>query len=157
LCGMDFEGVDENIHAIKENYMQKEHVNVAFATNNLEQVDTKFEAAGQLAIYEVSHDSSRLIKAVQFGDSGDVDEQLTARCNALQGCAVLFVYGTPLGAVAAFHMVNNKVFAIKLQTIEPIPGVIGGLQELINNSPPLWLSKALKAGSESKNIYAEAA
>jgi len=154
---MDFECDDENVHAIKEIYMQKEHVKVAFATNNLEQVDSKFEAAGQLAIYEVSHDSSRLIKTVQFDDSADVDEQLTAKCNALQGCAVLFVYGTPLGAVAAFHMVNNKIFAIKLQTIEPIPGLIEGLQKLINNSPPLWLNKALKAGNESQNIYAEAA
>lgn len=130
--------------------MKKEQIRVALATNDLEQVDSKFETARQLVIYEVANDSSRFVEILQFDDFPDAEQQLNAKCDALRGCAALFVYGAPLGAVAAFHMVKTRVFAVKLQEVEPISNVIGSLQNMINNSPPLWLCKALKEGMASE-------
>lgn len=126
--------------------MTKERIRVALATNDLELVDCKFETARQLAIYEVDHDSSRFVKSIDFECMADADQQLSAKCDAVRGCAALFVHGGPLGAVAGFHMVNTKVFAVKLQKAEPIQNVLDSLRNMINNSPPLWLKKALREG-----------
>jgi len=136
--------------------MKKEHVKVAFTTNDLERVDAKFEKARYFAFYEVSYDGAKFLNSVEFDDNLDEEEQLAARCRALKGCAVLFLHGAPLGTVAAFHMVTSKIFATRITTVQSIAELVASMQRMIENSPPLWLKKAMQAaGGEA--VDAEAA
>jgi nitrogen fixation protein NifX len=124
--------------------MRNNHLKIVFPTNDLATVNAKFENASYLAIYDVTPTSSEFLHAARFETDTSGGEQLNERLKAVDGCSILFNRGQLCGA-AAFHMVNNKVFAIKLLDDESIPELIERTQKMVNSNPPPWLRKMLDA------------
>lgn len=79
----------------------------------------------------------------------DIDDEptngvdpLTARVEALKGCAVLFTKG--IGDPAAMRVQDQKVFPVKMDSVRDIDEVILNMQRMMSNTnPPLWLRRAL--------------
>lgn len=130
---------------------------VAFATQDLRNVDAHFAGARNFAIYEFTADESKFVEAIRFdgtskedGVHADAnDDRITPRVNALEGCALLFILA--IGGPAAAKVVNSRIHPVKLPAPEPIEQVIGRLQTMLKTSPPPWLRKALGNGSP-KNL-----
>jgi len=134
--------------------MKRDHIKIVFPTNDLATVNAKFDNSTYLAVYDVSVDTSEFIHAAQFDPETSADEQLQERCNISDGSSLLFTFGQ-LGGLAAFHMVNNKIFAIKIGAPESIEALIAKTQDMMSGNPPLWLKRALnkdQADQESKEV-----
>jgi len=143
------------------------HVKIAVTTNGLTQVDANFAGAKNVVFYNVSHNSSEFLDIVQFKPGGkkggegkgagkgggcsmmDNDDEatdgvdpLTARVEALKGCAVLFTKG--IGDPAAVRVHAQKVFPVKMEAVRDIDEVIHNMQRMMSAAtPPLWLRRAL--------------
>lgn len=129
---------------------------VAFATQDLKNLDAHFAGARNLAIYDVGPDGYQFLEAVRFDgasgqdgvhDSGE--DRVAARIEALDGCALLFVLA--IGGPAAAKVVNRRIHPVKLLRPEPIPQILDRVQTMLNGSPPPWLRKAL-AGDRHKDL-----
>jgi len=127
---------------------------IAFATQDLHHVDAHFGSAPAIAIYEVGARDVRFIEAIQFEgvsreDGHHVDEgddRVGAKIEAITGCAMVF--SLAIGGVAAARVVNNRVYPLKLPSVEPIADVIARVQGMLRGSPPPWMRKLLSGGSD---------
>jgi len=129
---------------------------VAFATQDLRNMDAHFAGARNFAIYEITAEDSNFIEAIRFdattkedGVHADAnDDRITPRADALEGCALLFILA--IGGPAAAKIVNRRIHPVKLPAPEPIEQVIGRLQTMLKTSPPPWLRKALGNSAPKK-------
>lgn len=121
---------------------------IAFATQDMTVVDAHFGGAKNIAIYDVSKDSSKFLEALQFdmtsAEDGNHDEsvdRLSVKIDALEGCAMLFTLA--IGGPAAARVVAKKVHPVKLPRPEPIAEVIARLQTTLAGSPPPWMRRIM--------------
>ncbi|SIQ46493.1 nitrogen fixation protein NifX [Aromatoleum tolulyticum] len=122
---------------------------VAFATENLIDVDAHFGWAKKIAIYEVQPDASRLVEVVEFaGDLAEdgTEDKLVPKLDAVRDCAMLYV--AAIGGSAAAKVVNLRVHPVKVPSPQPIATIIERLQEVLRGTPPPWLRKVLLKGRE---------
>lgn len=122
---------------------------VAFATENLIDVDAHFGWAKKIAIYEVQPDASRLVEVVEFaGDLAEdgTEDKLVPKLDAVRDCAMLYV--AAIGGSAAAKVVNLRVHPVKVANPQPIASIIERLQEVLKGTPPPWLRKVLLKGRE---------
>lgn len=122
---------------------------VAFATEDLQQVDAHFGWARNIAIYDITADSSTLATVVRFeGDLKEdgTEDKLGAKLEAIQDCAIVYV--AAIGGSAAARVVNMKIHPVKVPNPEPIIAIIGKLQAVLKGTPPPWLRKALMKDQE---------
>ena len=122
---------------------------VAFATENLIDVDAHFGWAKKIAIYEVQPDASRLVEVVEFaGDLAEdgTEDKLVPKLDAVRDCAMLYV--AAIGGSAAAKVVNLRVHPVKVPSPQPIATIIERLQEVLKGTPPPWLRKVLLKGRE---------
>ncbi|MGZ8251201.1 MAG: nitrogen fixation protein NifX [Methylophilaceae bacterium] len=122
---------------------------VAFATQDLKQVDAHFGWAKNIAIYELTPNGSTFVEALQF--EGDLQEdgnedKLAPKLEAIKDCALLYV--AAIGGSAAARVVANKIHPVKVAGPEPIEEVLQKLQDVLNGTPPPWLRKALLKDQE---------
>ena len=96
---------------IKSNGSTSGNIIVAFATSDLENIDSHFGSAKQFAVYEISKESTTVCEIIKI-DTKDTD--LTVEL--LKGIDI--VYFTTIGAIAAAKIINNGIFPIKyLETV----------------------------------------
>ncbi|MBK8210605.1 MAG: nitrogen fixation protein NifX [Rhodospirillales bacterium] len=134
---------------------------VAFATQDLHTLDAHFGGARNLAIYDVSPEGHRFLEAVRFDEVSNQDgvhadeghDRLSARVEALQGCALLFVLA--IGGPAAARVVGNKIHPVKLPRPEPIGDILERIRIMLNGTPPPWLRKALKSATPDQDFLDE--
>jgi nitrogen fixation protein NifX len=131
---------------------------VAFATENMADVDAHFGWAKKIAVYEVQPEASRLVEVFEF--AGDLDEdgtedKLVPKLEAIKDCAILYV--AAIGGSAAAKVVNLKVHPVKVPTPQPIAQIVERLQEVLKGTPPPWLRKALLKGQERSFDFDEEA
>ncbi|MCK9984835.1 MAG: nitrogen fixation protein NifX [Azoarcus sp.] len=122
---------------------------VAFATENLIDVDAHFGWAKKIAIYEVQPDASRLVEVAEFaGDLAEdgTEDKLVPKLDAVRDCAMLYV--AAIGGSAAAKVVNLRVHPVKVPSPQPIATIIERLQEVLRGTPPPWLRKVLLKGRE---------
>lgn len=122
---------------------------VAFATENLIDVDAHFGWAKKIAIYEVQPDASQLVEVVEFaGDLAEdgTEDKLVPKLDAVRDCAMLYV--AAIGGSAAAKVVNLRVHPVKVANPQPIATIIERLQEVLKGTPPPWLRKVLLKGRE---------
>jgi len=122
---------------------------VAFATQDLKQVDAHFGWAKNIAIYELTPNGSTFLEALQF--EGDLQEdgnedKLAPKLEAIKDCALLYV--AAIGGSAAARVVANKIHPVKVAGPEPIEEVLQKLKDVLNGTPPPWLRKALSKDQE---------
>jgi nitrogen fixation protein NifX len=128
------------------------HMKVAFATQDLKNLDAHFAGARNLAIYDVTAEGYRFLEAVRFDSSSNEDgvhadaneDRLTPRIESLAGCSLLFVLA--IGGPAAARVVSRKIHPIKLPRPEPIVEILDRVQTMLNGTPPPWLRKVIGNG-----------
>ncbi|MBF0267595.1 MAG: nitrogen fixation protein NifX [Alphaproteobacteria bacterium] len=127
---------------------------IAFATHDMTAVDAHFGGAKNIAIYDVSKDSSKFVEALQFdlvsdeeGNHDDSVDKLGIKIDALSGCAMLFTLA--IGGPAAARVVAKKIHPVKLPRPEPIAEVIARLQTTLAGTPPPWMRRIMADHSDS--------
>lgn len=117
---------------------------VAFATQDMKQVDAHFGWAPRIAIYDVAPEGHRMVEVVQFeGEAREdgTEDKLGPRIDAIRDCAIVYV--AAIGGSAAARVVNSRVHPIKVPRPEPIEALLERLQAVLAGTPPPWLRKAL--------------
>jgi len=122
---------------------------VAFATQDLKRVDAHFGWAKNISIYEISPNGYSFIETVQF--EGDLQEdgnedKLLPKLEAIKDCALLYV--SAIGGSAAARVVAHKIHPVKVAEPEAIEDVLERLKDVLNDTPPPWLRKALMKDQE---------
>ncbi|MCP1839059.1 nitrogen fixation protein NifX [Bradyrhizobium sp. USDA 4524] len=117
---------------------------VAFATQDLRQVDAHFGWAKNIAIYDVAPSGHVFLKAVEF--EGDLkedgnDDKLAPKIEAIKDCAILYV--AAIGGAGAARVVANNIHPIKVNKPENILVLLEKLEQVLKGTPPPWLRKAL--------------
>ena len=122
---------------------------VAFATQDLKRVDAHFGWAKNIAIYELSPESSSFVEAIQFdGDlkeDGDEDK-LAPKLEAIKDCAIIYV--AAVGGSGAARVVAQNIHPIKVNEPEVIDEILVKLQGVLKGTPPPWLRKVMGKGQE---------
>lgn len=121
------------------------HMKVAFASTDKIHVDEHFGRAESFFIWEVGIEEAAFSGLVQVKTEGaDEADRIEARCAGLADCALVYV--AEIGGPAAARLVAKKIHPIKSKEREPITAVVEKLQEVLRNSPPPWLRKAMLKG-----------
>ncbi|MBZ4023306.1 nitrogen fixation protein NifX [Rhodobacter sp. TJ_12] len=121
---------------------------VAIASNDLENLDAHFGSARKIAVYEVWKTGARFVAAHEFsnateqsGKHDDIDDRISPKVEALDGCALVFALA--IGGPSAARVVKAGCHPIKRKEPEPITDVIAQVQEMLSGSPPPFLRKIL--------------
>ena len=120
---------------------------VAFATQDLLQVDAHFGWAKNIVIYDLTPQGYQAIDTFTFGgqleEDGDEDK-LGPKIEAIKDCAMLYV--AAIGGSAAARVVANRIHPVKVVQPELIVDILDKLQKVVNGTPPPWLRKAMQKG-----------
>ena len=124
---------------------------IAFTTEDLVHVNAHFGWARKIAIYEVTAESSSLLKVVEF--AGDLKEdgnedKLAPKIEAIADSAMLYV--SAIGGSGAARVVAAGIHPVKVLETEKIDDIIAKLQAVFRGTPPPWLRKAMNKGKERK-------
>lgn len=124
---------------------------IAFTTEDLVHVNAHFGWARKIAIYEVTAESSSLLKVVEF--AGDLKEdgnedKLAPKIEAIADSAMLYV--SAIGGSGAARVVAAGIHPVKVLETEKIDDIIAKLQTVFRGTPPPWLRKAMNKGKERK-------
>lgn len=124
---------------------------VAFATDDLKQVNQHFGSAERFAIYRIDVDSSSLLEVVEFGklDQDGNENKLVDKFSVLQEC--LAVYCLAVGPSAVRQLMALGIQPLKLQYGSPISRIIHELQQQLVEGPSGWLARALAAREEKSS------
>ena len=112
-------------------------IKVAFATKDLENIDSHFGSTKQFAVYEISKTSINVceIKKVTQKDT----DKTVALLNNID-----IVYFTNVGAIAAAKLINNGIFTIKYKEVVGIQEEVEKLQNMLNGNPPPFIKKIIE-------------
>jgi len=112
-------------------------IKVAFATKNLENIDSHFGSAKQFAVYEISKTTTGLSEIIKVLDK-DTDKTVSL----LSGIDI--VYFTNVGAIAAAKLINSGIFTIKYKEVVGIEDEVNKLKEMLNTNPPPFIKKIIE-------------
>lgn len=122
---------------ITSNDSKEGSIKVAFATKDLEMIDSHFGSAKQFAVYEISKDS------ISLSEIKKVEEKDTDKTVALLS-DIDIVYFTNIGAIAAAKLINSGIFTIKYKEEVSIKEEVEKLKEMLNTNPPPFIKKIIE-------------
>ncbi|RXJ81556.1 NifB/NifX family molybdenum-iron cluster-binding protein [Arcobacter sp. F2176] len=122
---------------ITTNDSQEGTIKVAFATTDLENIDSHFGSAKQFAIYEISKEQSTMCEIKKVLEK-DTDKTVAL----LEGVDI--VYFTNVGAIAAAKLINNGIFTIKYKEVVSIDEEVKKLKDMLNTNPPPFIKKIIE-------------
>ena len=115
---------------------------VAFASTDKIHVNEHFGRAEEFYIWEIGPDKAEFNGIVQVKTEGaDEADRIEARCSGLSECALVYV--AEIGGPAAARLVAKKIHPIKSKDQAPIQETVGKLQQVLRETPPPWLRKAM--------------
>lgn len=129
---------------------------IAFATQDLMQVDAHFGWARNLAVYDVTPQGYRPVETFTFGGTLEEDgneDKIGPKVEAIKDCAMLYV--AAIGGSAAARVVANQIHPVKVNQPERITDILDKLQEVVKGTPPPWLRKALLKGQTREFSFDE--
>lgn len=115
---------------------------VAFTSSTGERIDQHFGQCQSFHLWEIGPDTAQPLTTVSAVTTAeDEEDRISARANAISGCAI--VYTMQIGGPAAAKLVARKIHPMKTNTEMGVTEVIGKLQEVLRGNPPPWLRKAM--------------
>ena len=116
---------------------------VAFASKDRMHIDQHFGWCERFYVYEITHDDSNFSHEIDTSLAIDDEaSKLEYRINALEGIDI--VYLAAIGPKASTMVKSAGIFPLKSSSEgEKIAIAIHNLQNLIANTPPLWLQRIL--------------
>jgi nitrogen fixation protein NifX len=122
---------------IKSNEPTTGNLKVAFATSDLENIDSHFGSVKQFAVYEISKESTTVCEIIRI-EIKDTDKTI----ELLKGIDI--VYFTNIGAIAAARIINHGIFPIKYKETVSIEEEIKKLSIMLNTNPPPFIKKIIE-------------
>lgn len=110
---------------------------IAFATTDMENIDSHFGSATQFAVYEVSKESIQPCEIIKVEEK-DTDKTVELLLD------IDIVYFTNIGAIAAAKIINSGIFPIKYKDIVPIAEELEKLKTMLNTNPPPFIKKIIE-------------
>lgn len=110
---------------------------VAFASKDMENIDSHFGSAKQFAVYDVSKKGNSVCEIIKIEDK-DTDATIAK----LLGIDI--IYFTNIGATAAAKIINKGIFPIKYKEIVSIEEELGKLSHMLSTNPPPFIKKIIK-------------
>lgn len=122
---------------IKSNEPSTGNLKVAFATSDLENIDSHFGSAKQFAVYEIGKDLTNVCEIIKIEDK-DTDKTVELLKD------IDIVYFTNIGAIAAAKIINSGIFPIKYKENVSIEEEIKKLTTMLNTNPPPFIKKIIE-------------
>lgn len=122
---------------ISTNEPKQGTLKIAFATTDMENINSHFGSAKQFAVYDVSKDSITACEIIRI-DEKDTDK--TVQLLKL----IDIVYFTDIGATAAAKIINSGIFPIKYKDIVLIDDELNKLKTMLNGNPPPFIKKIIE-------------
>jgi nitrogen fixation protein NifX len=131
---------------------------VAFATTDGGMINEHFGRAGMFAIYDITLQGHQFIELRKFADGMDRsvtdtkdlgplhDSAVESKVARLSDCKL--VYLTEIGGPSAARLVKKGILPMKIKEPIRIDQALGQLLDMIRNSPPPWIRKAIGGNSE---------
>ncbi len=126
---------------------------VAFATTDGETINEHFGRAGMFAVYDISRQGYQFIELRKFADGIDSSVTDTRDQGALHDSAVerkveslsdcKLIYLTEIGGPSAARLVKKGIMPMKMKEPITIESALSQLSDMIRNSPPPWIRKAM--------------
>lgn len=117
---------------------------VAFATNDMQNIDAHFGSCQKFAVYDVSKEDNQMSGIIHTKEEKDKEGDKTANIiNALKGIDI--VYFLDIGPIAAAKVINNKIFPIKYKEVVSIEQEVNKLSSMLRSNPPPFIKKIVAA------------
>ena len=126
---------------------------VAVASNTEENLDGHFGSCPRFLVYQVGHDSIRLIDARSTLITDDAEDRNVARTKLIDDCQIVYVQS--IGGPAAAKAVRANIHPVKVPEGGKARVTLQRLQTVFD-APPPWLAKILGVESKSLNRFSEA-
>ncbi len=126
---------------------------IAFATTDGRMVDEHFGRAGMFSIYEMTGQGSRFLETRKFADGVDQaivntrskgqehEDAVQDKVERLADCKLIYL--TEIGGPSAARLVKKGIMPMKVKEKTSIEDALDQLLNIIKQSPPPWLKKAL--------------
>ncbi len=127
---------------------------VAFATTDGSMVDEHFGRAGMFSIYDVTRQGHRFIELRKFADGMDRsvtdtrdqgplhDSAVERKVDRLADCRLIYL--TEIGGPSAARLIKKGIMPMKMKEPVRIEQALDQLSDMIRNSPPPWIKKAIQ-------------
>ncbi len=129
----------------------KTALKVAFATDDLKNINQHFGSAERFAIYRLDAENSALLEVAEFGklDQDGNENKLVDKFTVLADC--IAVYSLAVGPSAVRQLMALGIQPLKLQYGSPIAVVLSELQQQLQQGPSGWLARVLEARQEKSS------
>ena len=122
---------------ITSNESKEGMLKIAFASTDMQNIDSHFGSAKQFAVYDVSKDTNNVCEIIKIKDK-DTDKAVAQ----LKGIDI--VYFTNIGAIAAAKIINSGIFPIKYVDIVSIEEELQKLSTMLSTNPPPFIKKIIE-------------
>jgi len=113
---------------------------VAFTTSNGAVVDGNFRKASSFSVWDIEPEESYYVTTVFVkADVADEDENIAARAEAIQDCAI--VCAMQINGPAAAKLVTRNIHPMRTGDDVPVEEIIGRLQDVLKGAPPPWMRR----------------
>ncbi|MDD2698567.1 MAG: NifB/NifX family molybdenum-iron cluster-binding protein [Arcobacteraceae bacterium] len=112
-------------------------IRVAFATTNLEDIDSHFGSAKRFYVFDVSKEEHSAVKIIEIKEK---DTDVTV--SSLAGVDI--VYFVDIGPAAAAKLINSGIFPIKYKEIIKIEDELNKLTKMLGTNPPPFIKKIIE-------------
>lgn len=135
---------------IQQEQIMEMTLRIAFATNNMKQVNQHFGSAEGFVIYSISAQQAILLEAAKFEhfQQDGNEDKLAAKINLLQDCAA--IYCQAIGGSAIRQLLAQNIQPVKVAENSDINQLIQDVQRDLQQEPLSgWLATAVKRQNNS--------
>lgn len=120
---------------------------VAFATKDMEEINSHFGGAKEFVVYNVSKDGFELSEVIKTDTSDkEEDDKTDFRVRALKGVNIM--YTESIGGTAAAKVIRAGIHPMKVNEPTLIVDVLNNLVRMINGNPPPWVKRIIQMKTE---------
>jgi nitrogen fixation protein NifX len=119
------------------------HLKIAFATEDMKQINQHFGSAKTFAIYAINQDEHTLVEVAEFGklEQDGNEDKLASKIALLNDCAA--VYCEAIGASAVRQLMASGIQPVKVYRGSLIEDLLSDFQSELRSGPSAWVAKAL--------------
>lgn len=128
-------------------------IKVAIASNSGELLNGHFGSCLRFLVYQLNAEQCELVDIRSALEADLAEDRNAYRANLIADCQVMYVQS--IGGPAAAKVVRAGVYPIKNEEGGEARDVLVRLQQVMENSPPPWLSKILGVKAEDRVRFAQ--
>lgn len=126
-------------------------IKVAFASTDAKTVNAHFGLCDTFVVYEVDANRCEELppRRVKPAGAGSENGRIDLRVAAIRDCTLVYI--NQIGAAAAARVTQSRIMPVKVDEGSPIRSHLEKLTEVLRGKPPIWLAKAMAAGTKEED------